>query len=197
MSLNTIYYFTSNWDFYTRQFIVYSGIDTSDGIGKSQLHNLTDVNGVINFPIIGQVAGLYKWNDKRTLNQIEQMAGYSVAPKGVVSLFRHGGYVIYEQSGHGLVVALYDIGREENHDAANTACENAEINGYNDWRLPSEAELWQIQNNIGVMGIGRFGWQCVLYWGSIITRGPAGAVDLWPKQCSSWGVPMVRAVRNF
>jgi hypothetical protein len=39
----------------------------------------------LNFPTNGTILGLYRWNDIRTLSQIEGMTGYSVKSKGIVS----------------------------------------------------------------------------------------------------------------
>ena len=41
----------------------------------------------INFLTTGQQAATFSWQDKRTLSQIEQMTGYAVKPRGVISNF--------------------------------------------------------------------------------------------------------------
>lgn len=153
----------SNWEFYTRLFAVQSGMDESFGNGEgSRLFSFSgskiDYNSKIvlsveiNFPTNGQQAAAFSWNDKRTLAQIEQMTGYSVKPRGVVSNFKNGGYVVYEKEGHGLVMALFDVGKF-NWTDAKTACDELVLNGYTDWRLPAKGELEYIFNNVYKFGI--------------------------------------------
>ena len=68
-------------------------------------------------------------SNKRTLAQIEQMTGYSVKHKGIVSNFKNGGYVFYENDGHGLVVSLSDVGNFNWIDAR-IACDELVLNGW-------------------------------------------------------------------
>ena len=68
------------------------------------------------------------------------MTGYTVKPRGVVSQFKHGGFVVYEENGHGLVAAIIDLGSMD-WNSAKTACDELMLNGYSDWHLPSVAEL--------------------------------------------------------
>jgi hypothetical protein len=53
--------------------------------------------------------------------------------------------VIYEKNGHGLVVALSDF--EDDGDAIET-CQDLKLNGYGDWRLPTEEEFNEIKEKI-------------------------------------------------
>jgi hypothetical protein len=168
-SIAAIKSLTSNWEFYTRLFSVQSGIDEYSGIGKGDLHRFNGkgyngngkFNSTINssceisFPSINQWAATYKYNDKRTLSQIEQMTGYSVNPRGIVSNFKHGGYVVFEKEGHGIVVSLCDIGDFE-WPEAKTACDDIVLNGYNDWRLPSTEECELIFSAVANKMIGDF-----------------------------------------
>jgi hypothetical protein len=165
---------TSNWQFYTRLFAVQSGVDESFGNGEGRLfsfsgsnrgyynENNSSVN--INFPTNGQQAATFSWNDKRTLAQIEQMTGYSVKPRSVVSNFKNGGYVVYEKDGHGLVMGLFDVGKY-NWTDAKTACDELVLNGYTDWRLPSKEELEYIYNNVYKLGL-KAGFFAAFYWSS-------------------------------
>ena len=99
-SINALYTLTSQWEFYTRLFTVQSGMDESNGNGYGRIHNFSSSqeanNASINFLTTGQQAATFSWQDKRTLSQIEQMTGYEVKPRGVVSQFKHGGFVVYE-----------------------------------------------------------------------------------------------------
>jgi hypothetical protein len=167
MAINSL---VSNWNFYTRLFAVLSGMDESYGNGEGRLHNFGDDDDnnfgdveYINFLSAGSVAGTFTWNDERTLSQIEQMTGYSVKPLGVKSQFKHGGYVVQESNGHGLVAAVCDIG-EMNWNDAITACQELVMNGYSDWVLPNKDQLELIHKNLHQKGIG--GFSSEYYWSS-------------------------------
>jgi hypothetical protein len=90
-SINTLYTLANQWEFYTRLFTVQSGMDESNGNGEGQLHKFGGSGDyysnveTINFLTTGQQAATFSWQDKRTLSQIEQMTGYKVKPRGVVS----------------------------------------------------------------------------------------------------------------
>lgn len=161
-SISAINSLISNWEFYTRLFAVQSGMDESFGNGEGRLFGFSGSNSNyynennssvnINFPTNGQQAATFSWNDKRTLAQIEQMTGYKVKPRSVVSNFKNGGYVVYEKDGHGLVMGLFDVGYY-NWTDAKTACDELVLNGYTDWRLPSKEELEFIFNNVYKLGL--------------------------------------------
>ena len=152
-SINTLNTLISQWEFYTRSFTVQSGMDESYGNGEGQIHVISDKT--INFLTIGQKAASFSWQDKRTLAQIEKMTGYTVKPRGVTSQFKHGGFVVYERDGHGLVAAITDLG-SMNWESAKTACDELILNGYSDWHLPNEEELKRLYVNLRKMGIGGF-----------------------------------------
>ncbi len=156
-SINVINSFTSNWNFYTRLFFVQSGIFELNNNREENIFAFTgstyDWSVTINFPTSGQTAGTFSWSDKRTLSEIEQMTGYSVKPLGIVSKFKNGGYLVFEKNGHGLVTSLFDIGKFEWSDAK-AACNDLNINGYCDWRLPSVEELELMYENLFKMGVG-------------------------------------------
>jgi hypothetical protein len=173
-SVSAIESLTSNWQFYTRLFAVQSGVDESFGNGEGSLFSFSSSNRGyynennssvnINFPTNGQQAATFSWNDKRTLAQIEQMTGYSVKPRSVVSNFKNGGYVVYEKDGHGLVMALFDEGAYK-WEGAKTACDELVLNGYDDWRLPTKEELEYIYNNVYKLGL-EAGFSEAYYWSS-------------------------------
>ena len=170
-SLNLISGFLSNWEFYTRLFTVDSGIDKLNGNGKGNLHYFGNKNyfrevgakpldpftiAGIFFTTAGQQAAAFSWQDKRTLSQIEQMTGYKVKPRGVVSQFKHGGFVVYEKEGHGLVTAITDLEDLMDWNKANKSCDELIINGYGDWYLPNKEELNEIYIKLVQYGIGDF-----------------------------------------
>jgi hypothetical protein len=147
---------TTNWGLYNSLFSVHSGMDESYGWTYEQSvhdqikfiqydqrrHQWSEETFTIFFPTSRSVAGTFRSNDKRTLNQIEQMTGYTVKPRGVVSQFKNGGYLVYENDGHGLIMSLINLGlMSKDVEKPNIVCEELMLNGYNDWRLPSMIEL--------------------------------------------------------
>jgi len=168
-SINTLSTLSNQWEFYTRLFTVQSGMDESNGNGEGRFHDFSDSRNYnndgenINFLTSGQQAATFSWQDKRTLSQIEQMTGYKVKPRGVVSQFKHGGFVVYEKDGHGLVAAITDLGSME-WNTAITACEELILNGYSDWHLPTKEELNALYVNLYQIGAG--GFDRTKYWSS-------------------------------
>jgi hypothetical protein len=160
-SINALNTLTSQWEFYTRLFTVQSGMDESYGNGEGRIYdfsssrNYNNDGKTINFLTTGRTAAMFSWQDERTLSQIEQMNGYTVKPRGIVSLFKHGGFVVYEKNGHGLVVAITNLGPMD-WISAKTACEELILNGYSDWHLPSKEELNAVYLNLAPFGIVRF-----------------------------------------
>ena len=162
-SINALYTLMDQWGYYTRLFTVQSGIDELKGNGKEQIHKFGNYPNTINFLTTGQQAALFSWSDKRTLAQIEQMTGYSVKPRGVVSQFKHGGIVVYEENGHGLVAAITDLGQMD-WISAITACDDFISNGYSDWHLPSKEELNALYVNLHQLGLGVGNFTFDFYW---------------------------------
>lgn len=168
-SINTLSTLTSQWEFYTRLFAVQSGMDESNGNGEGRLHSFSNSRNynndvkTINFLTSGQQAATFSWQDERTLSQIEQMTGYKVKPRGVVSQFKHGGFVVYEKDGHGLVAAIIDL-EPMDWNTAITACEELILNGYSDWHLPTKEELNALYVNLYPIGVG--GFASAYYWSS-------------------------------
>jgi len=164
-SINALNTLISQWEFYVRGFSVQSGMDQSEGNGNGELHNFSGrrEDNFFHFATTGMVVRTFSWNDQRTLAQIEQMTGYSVKPTGVRSQFKHGGFVVYEENGHGLVAAITDLGKLEWADAK-IACDDLILNGYDDWHLPTKDELNALYVNLVTRRIGGFG--SASYWSS-------------------------------
>jgi uncharacterized protein DUF1566 len=74
-----------------------------------------------------------------------------------------GGIVVYEANGHGLIVATSDLGKQDWENAMRV-CEELELNGYSDWRLPTREELDILYTILKLKGIGDF--EDVSYWSS-------------------------------
>jgi hypothetical protein len=202
-SINALNTLTSQWAYYTRLFTVQSGMDESNGNGESYIHDFSNrryynnKGKTINFLTTGQKAATFIWQDKRTLSQIEQMTGYKVKPRGVVSQFKHGGFVVYEENGHGLVAAITDLGSMD-WNSANSACEELMLNGYSDWHLPSKEELNALYVNLKQIGVGGFAnndyWSSTGYsggaWIQYFDNGGQVSKEEWLRFS-------VRAVRAF
>ena len=164
------------WEFYTSLFTVQAGMGEYNGKGAGRIHNFhssrrytNDMGEDFNFLTAGQQAETFSWQDKWTLSQIEQMTGYSVKPRGVVSQFKHGGFLVFEENGHGLVAAIIDLGSMD-WNSAKTACDELILNGYSDWYLPSIQELNYVFIKLkGSSGAG--GFVDYIYWSSTVTDG--------------------------
>ena len=199
-SINIVKSLLYNWDFYTRLFTVQSGLDESFGNGESKLFKITDIRNKtsVSYPGVGDVAGSFTWSDKRTLSQIEQMTGYAVKPRGVISNFKHGGYVVWEKDGHGLVAAVCDL-EKRNWTNAKIACEALDINGYSDWHLPTKEELQYLYKNLHQVGIADF--ERRNYWSSTEhdynNAWRQGFYDVGQHRKNKSTTDNVRAVRAF
>jgi hypothetical protein len=203
ISINALNTLLVNWTCYIRLFKVQSGMDETFGNGQGKRHYLSgnekydDSYKSINFLSTGQQAAIFSWQDKRTLSQIEQMTGYTVKPRGVVSQFKHGGFVVFEENGHGLVVSVTDLGKQK-WEIAKTACQELLLNGYSDWHLPSKEELYSVYVNLKQPGLVNF--NNGFYWSSskiddYYILGMFIEYGEWSKNNSDYGNYV--AVRSF
>lgn len=97
--------------------------------------------------------GRFVWNDGQSLEQLEKLEKYTIKSQGVVSKFKLGGYLVYEQNGHGLVASICDVQSDYNpphtdrHIPLSTVrnmdsfCATHFFNGYGDWVAPSFSDM--------------------------------------------------------
>jgi hypothetical protein len=152
-SVNALTVLVDKWEFYSRLFVVHSGIDTLLNIGKGSIEPLgtfetTSSNKTlgINFPKSGQLITLYNYIDVKTLKQLEQITKYTVKPRGLVLPIKNGGFVVYEMYGHGLVKMICEMGKYT-WESAKTTSDELELYGISNWVLPSKSELEKIINS--------------------------------------------------
>jgi hypothetical protein len=84
--------------------------------------------------------------------------------KTVIGAHYQGGIVFYWKDAtgkHGLIAAENDLGALTWQQAKDT-CANLDLNGYTDWRLPTDDELAALYANRTVVG----GFELALYWSS-------------------------------
>ena len=104
--------------------------------------------------------------------------------------------LVFELPSANLMVQKIDLGYM-NWNAAQTACQNSHIADYNDWRLPTQAELMILYQNKTIIG----GFEDEYYWSSSSTGNESYYVisfydgeNSWdPKHYSNY----VRAVRTM
>ena len=133
----------NDYSFFTSLFTVQSGLDQIFGNEKKtdDLYNASNTNADIVFYNNGQVICSFSWNDERNLSEIEKMSTYKVQPRGLVSKFKHGGFVVYEKDGHGMVAAVADLEEKMDWETAKNTCNDLMLNNYSDWRLPTKDDL--------------------------------------------------------
>jgi hypothetical protein len=207
-----------NWKFYTKSFSISPGINNSITINNEplQIHEFGNINnysteGVkFNFLIPGQICAIYSWQDNRSLTQLANLTGYVVKPLAPRYHFKYGGYVVYEKDGSGLIAAPMSSGPLE-YWRGYSYCEELQIDGYSDWRLPNYGELILIYNNLFQNGISNWGpsndYDGFAHWSS--TNNNSRECSAWMfvfktgkeySDCSSMSGPpsgRVRAVRSF
>lgn len=110
-----------------------------------------------------------------------------------------GGILVYEADSHGLVVSTSDLGKQ-NWANAITACDQLELNGFSDWRLPTKEELDTLYTILKLNGKGNF--ENSSYWSS----SEYNSYYAWRKNFKNGKIDrrgnknkeqLVRAVRNY
>jgi hypothetical protein len=152
MLKGSIYNLMNNSMFQLEPPVYVNGLDPIDSYYREQL-----IENSLSFYFLNEenVAAIYKWSDNKTLNQIENLDGYAVNPKGVHSYIKNGGIIVNEKNGHGLMIALYDL-EPLNFIDANVKSNDFLLYDYKNWRLPSIDECNEIYHNLSQFKIGGF-----------------------------------------
>ena len=115
ISVFLIYTLTEQWESYVRGYKVSTGdsiINYREKTFGGEIKPIVNIQkSEYNLFLLknGEEAGYVIWNEEKTLNQIENMTGFSVKPIGIRSHYRKEGLVIYENAnGHGLLASWPD-----------------------------------------------------------------------------------------
>jgi hypothetical protein len=107
----------------------------------------------------------FKFEDKKTLAELEKLERYTIKSNGIVSEFKFGGFVIFEDAGHGLVASLMDASPgfielpsedEQNAKFLDSIASNHKLNSFKDWRLPTLTEFDLITEKLVAANISVF-----------------------------------------
>ena len=132
--------------FYIESFKVDDGINTSIRPGdlylSKKIYNFFKDFKYNYYPLysVNDTLGQFVYFETRTLNEIEKINEYKVAPLGAISKVKYGGYLLSESNECGIVASIYDLGNFSWNDA-NKNCFNYSLNGFADWQIPSIGEL--------------------------------------------------------
>ncbi len=81
---------------------------------------------------------------------------YSTAaqnPNKKLPPIKHGGYVIYEKNGHGLIASVENLGKMD-YESAVKATDSLDVHGFSDWRLPTREEFELIHPKLNLKKVG-------------------------------------------
>jgi hypothetical protein len=115
-----------------------------------------------------------------------------------------GGIIVYERNEHGLVAAPSDLSSSSSSsmefELANGYCDALILNGYDDWRLPTDNELNMLyQNQVEIGGfVNNYYWSSTEWPGKgsfyVLIRGFRNGIH---DSQSKFGKCAVRCVRTF
>ncbi|MEY2793059.1 MAG: hypothetical protein RJA76_1051 [Bacteroidota bacterium] len=163
--------------------------------GYTDLEKEYKINYSINIYNVGDVVVKYNFEDVKSIDEIEKLEKYKISGNGVRSEFKHGGYVVYEDSGHGLIASIMDINSffdlpvdemEEgrlldsfyriNNEYLDSILKGYSLNAFNDWRIPNFGEFKKIFEklvpfeisvfNVNTIAGGNYGFGYLLDSGS-------------------------------
>lgn len=138
---------------------------------------------VIIFPkydkIVGQATRVLKLN----INEIENISDFNIKPltENLIEI-KHGGIIVNEKNGHGLVTAISGYTDNENqppYAIAQLFCENLALYGFSDWHLPTNEDV----NKMAILD--RF------------KLASSNSRNLITKDGSEWYLKFFRPIRRF
>lgn len=112
-----------------------------------------------------------------------------------------GGYLIYEKNGHGLVASVELVGKGDFEEAKKKS-EGLNVNGFDDWRLPTKEEFDLIHPKLNFKKLGNAGiFKSTWFWTATeIDKGNAWTHNLNTGMQSSYFKDFkcnIMAVRSF
>ncbi len=177
-SIEIIITFLNQWRYYSTNCRVHNGIDIRsikynqlleansykfsnfsftyirEGITFDPTWGKTSEKLSVNFPSSGTLAATVIASETRSLSEIEKISEFHIE-KGAEQIISYGGFEISDDPEHSTIVAFIDLGKMNWSDAKKT-CEELNLGGFSDWRLPSIDELEIIQAEFVSSGIGNF-----------------------------------------
>ena len=117
VSMNCILTFSSDFRFYTQLYTVNSGsyekpgneqvffIANSREVGReyTEFGNVSvylDPTLRLNLPSVGDLVAMFNWRDRINIDDRGNLNQYSVKPRGIISEFKEGGYLVKEKMGY-------------------------------------------------------------------------------------------------
>jgi uncharacterized protein (TIGR02145 family) len=190
-SLNILESFLGQYDFYLRNFEVSNNLDTKKHIGftsndiefyKSDhvryIHpGYADYQTFFSFPISRDTVTIFNYQDHYSIDELSKLTTYKVHSLGVSVKVKHGGYVVYEKNGKGMVLSIADypiskssffknpnpstssyhsysddekIQFEHQYNKFLNSLSNLSFGGYSEWKLPTENQFRLINKNLVV-----------------------------------------------
>jgi hypothetical protein len=131
-----------------------------------------------NLPLKSEIIKTYETSVIKTLSQLEQLSGYSIKPKGVISKFVNGGIEIPSDElsnqnqfwkygkDYKMIVSIADIGRYD-WETSKVLCNSIMLNGYSDWVLPSKEDLLLIHRQYRNLPFSNF-YGGSAYWANYL-----------------------------
>lgn len=117
VSINCLLTFASDFRFYTQLYAVNSG--SSEKYGNEQVFVVANSREVgreytefgdvsvymdptlrLSLPSMGDLVAMFNWRDRININESGNLNQYSVKPRGIISEFKEGGYLLKERMGY-------------------------------------------------------------------------------------------------
>lgn len=181
-SFNIIESFIGQFDFYLRNFEVENNLFINESKGNSinKIELIIDDNirtggygglsydfqSFISLPSGKDTVTNFLYQDFFTLEELSKIEYYKVKSLGVSVKIKHGGYVIFEENGSGLVLSISDypiltknffLKNDDDNERSEfskqynnflNSISNISMGGFKGWKLPTENEFRLVYENI-------------------------------------------------